>query len=141
MEAAMQFPVVAVMGPRRSKKSTLIRENFPQKPYVNMESTRDIDIATPDPNGFLAQFSYDAVLDEIQKAQRLLSDTQVLVDNSQSKVPMTRQLQRLRRRRLSLSAPTFAQLCIVLVKAPSVGFVIALQTAAVHRVVMKLPGV
>lgn len=85
LEAAHHFPVVAVTGPRQSGKSTLIRAAFPNKPYANLESARDFDFAHTDPIGFLAQFPGGAVLDEIQKVPKLLSDIQVLVDEQQRK--------------------------------------------------------
>ena len=37
LEAATQYPVVAVTGPRQSGKTTLCRELFPDYLYVNLE--------------------------------------------------------------------------------------------------------
>jgi len=59
-EAAAQFPVVTVTGPRQSGKTTLIRDVFPR--------------------GFLDQFDGPAILDEVQHAPDLFSYIQVLVD-------------------------------------------------------------
>lgn len=85
LTAAEQLPVVAVTGPRQSGKSTLIRAAFPDKPYANLESSRDFDFASSDPIGFLAQFPDGAILDEIQKVPKLLSDIQVIVDDDKRK--------------------------------------------------------
>jgi predicted AAA+ superfamily ATPase len=35
---AAQYPVIAVTGPRQSGKTTLLRQTFPDKPYVNLEA-------------------------------------------------------------------------------------------------------
>lgn len=83
LESANQFPVVAITGPRQSGKSTLIRSCFPDKPYANLESTRTLEFASSDPQGFLAQYPEGAIFDEIQKAPALLSDIQVRVDEDQ----------------------------------------------------------
>lgn len=40
LEVSQQFPVVAVMGPRQSGKTTLVKETFPAYAYVTLE---DID--------------------------------------------------------------------------------------------------
>lgn len=79
-EAAEQYPVVTVTGPRQSGKTTLCRAVFGGKPYANLERPDVRDFALRDPRGFLAQFPDGAVLDEVQRAPDLLSYIQVLVD-------------------------------------------------------------
>jgi len=37
LEAAKGYPVVTLMGPRQSGKTTLVKEVFPDKPYANLE--------------------------------------------------------------------------------------------------------
>jgi len=76
-----QYPVVTIIGPRQSGKSTLCRMAFPEKPYVSLEQLALRDFALHDPQGFLHSYARDgAVLDEIQRAPGLLSEIQVLVD-------------------------------------------------------------
>ncbi|MES2212977.1 MAG: AAA family ATPase, partial [Pseudomonadota bacterium] len=77
---AQQYPVVSVMGPRQSGKSTLVRDTFPAKPYANLEEPDARLLAQTDPRGFLAQFPEGAILDEIQNVPELLSYIQVIVD-------------------------------------------------------------
>jgi uncharacterized protein len=77
-----QYPVVAVMGPRQSGKTTLVRESFPHYSYVTLE---DIDRrleAKEDPRRFFASFSSGSglILDEIQEAPELFSYMQGIVD-------------------------------------------------------------
>jgi predicted AAA+ superfamily ATPase len=79
-EAARQYPVVAVTGPRQSGKTTLVRAVFPKKPYVSLEDFDRRQMAEADPRSFLAEFPEGAILDEIQRVPALLSYLQTLVD-------------------------------------------------------------
>jgi uncharacterized protein len=77
---ADQFPVVTILGPRQSGKTTLCRQVFAHLPYANLERPDTREFARTDPRGFLAQFANGGVLDEIQRAPELLSYIQVDVD-------------------------------------------------------------
>lgn len=80
LERATLYPVVTVLGPRQSGKTTLCRMAFPDKPYVNLEQPDVREFAQQDPKAFLAQYADGAVLDEIQNVPALLSWIQVLTD-------------------------------------------------------------
>ncbi len=80
LNRAMQYPVVTVTGPRQAGKTTVCKEAFPAKPYVNLEQPDTREFAINDPRGFLHQFPQGAILDEIQRVPDLLSWIQVLVD-------------------------------------------------------------
>lgn len=80
LQRATLYPVVTVLGPRQSGKTTLCRMVFPDKPYVNLEQPDVREFAQQDPKAFLAQFPDGAVLDEIQNVPSLLSWIQVLTD-------------------------------------------------------------
>lgn len=80
---AEQYPVVSVMGPRQSGKSTLVRNTFHEKPYANLEEPDTLLLAHMDPRRFLEQFPEGAILDEIQNLPELLSYIQVIVDEKQ----------------------------------------------------------
>ena len=77
---ATQYPVVTILGPRQSGKTTLCRQAFPHLPYVNLEAPDIRQFAIEDPRGFLRQFSDGALLDEVQRVPDLLSYIQVDVD-------------------------------------------------------------
>jgi predicted AAA+ superfamily ATPase len=77
---AGQYPVVTVTGPRQSGKTTLCRNTFPDKAYVNLEAPDVRDFANNDPRGFLAALPDGAILDEIQRVPELTSYLQPLVD-------------------------------------------------------------
>lgn len=84
LELKKQFPVLAVLGPRQSGKTTLVRSLFPKYRYVNLESFEEQEFAQEDPKGFLERFRNEegVILDEIQKAPKLLSYIQIEVDNN-----------------------------------------------------------
>lgn len=80
-----QYPVVTVIGPRQSGKTTLVKSEFPDKPYVNLEAPDTRELALIDPRGFLERFPKGAILDEVQRAPHLLSYIQTIVDENQEK--------------------------------------------------------
>jgi predicted AAA+ superfamily ATPase len=82
---ALSYPVVTVMGPRQSGKTTLVRHCFPHKPYVNLEALDTQELAQQDPRAFLEKYPQGAILDEIQRVPSLLSYIQLLVDENQQK--------------------------------------------------------
>ena len=81
--AANGYPVLSVLGPRQSGKTTLVRSTFPDKTYVSLESPDIRARATDDPRGFLDQFQSGAILDEVQRTPELLSYIQGIVDEHQ----------------------------------------------------------
>jgi predicted AAA+ superfamily ATPase len=54
---AGQFPVVAIMGPRQSGKTTLARATFKDFHYISLEEFKDREFATSDPKSFLDAYS------------------------------------------------------------------------------------
>jgi predicted AAA+ superfamily ATPase len=75
-----QYPVVTVMGPRQSGKTTLVKFALPDYPYVNLEDPSTREIIQNDPKAFLKQYARGVILDEIQRMPDLLSYIQVAVD-------------------------------------------------------------
>lgn len=80
VRAADAYPVVSVVGPRQSGKTTLVRATFPDKPYVTLEDPDTRAYAVEDPRGFLGDYRDGAVLDEVQRTPDLLSYLQGMVD-------------------------------------------------------------
>ena len=80
MRNVSEFPVVAILGPRQSGKTTLVRMTFSEYTYVNLEHPEARLLAREDPKSFFAQFPPPIVLDEIQNVPELLSYIQVWVD-------------------------------------------------------------
>ncbi len=80
-QAAEQYPVITLTGPRQSGKTTLIRSMFPDMQYFSLEDPELRSLASEDPRGFLAQFREKGViLDEVQRAPDLFSYIQTCVD-------------------------------------------------------------
>ncbi len=75
-----EYPVVTILGPRQSGKTTLAKMTFPSFHYCNLESPEIRLQAEADPKYFLQQFSGPVIFDEIQRVPDLLSYIQVLSD-------------------------------------------------------------
>lgn len=80
--AAKGMPVLALMGPRQSGKTTLARMTFPDKPYVSLEEPDRLQEAVEDPRLFLKNYPNGAVIDEVQRTPDLFSYIQSIVDAS-----------------------------------------------------------
>ncbi len=81
--SAKEFPVVTIVGPRQSGKTTLAKMVFPKKDYCSLEEPDIREFATIDPRGFLNKYPNGAILDEIQRCPLLLSYIQGIVDEKQ----------------------------------------------------------
>jgi len=78
------YPIVTLIGPRQSGKTTLVRLTFPEMPYASLEDPDTRQRAMEDPRGFLASFPSGAILDEIQRTPTLLSYIQTFVDEKKA---------------------------------------------------------
>ena len=76
------YPVVAIVGPRQSGKTTLARSLFSDYPYYTLESLDHRNRALSAPRGFLSDIGPRAILDEAQRAPELFSYLQEYVDAS-----------------------------------------------------------
>ena len=79
---AEHYKAIAVVGPRQSGKTTLVREVFKDRPYINLENPDIRTFALEDPKGFLNQYPDGAILDEAQRAPQLFSYLQQVLDES-----------------------------------------------------------
>ncbi|OHD67941.1 MAG: hypothetical protein A2W19_06750 [Spirochaetes bacterium RBG_16_49_21] len=75
-----QYPVIAIVGPRQSGKTTLSRSLFPGYKYLSLENLDLRRRASDDPRGFLDDYGANLILDEIQRAPELFSYLQERVD-------------------------------------------------------------
>ncbi|HCJ11658.1 MAG: hypothetical protein A2Y14_00150 [Verrucomicrobia bacterium GWF2_51_19] len=74
-----KYPIVGVMGPRQSGKTTLVRNAFPHLDYVNLENLDLRQLAQEDPRGFLKRYN-GVILDEVQNVPELFSYLQTISD-------------------------------------------------------------
>ncbi len=82
-EVMAGYPIAVVTGPRQSGKTTLTRDLFSDRPYVNFENPLTRQQFDADPIGFLNRFPDGAVFDEAQYLPDLFSFLQERVDNDQ----------------------------------------------------------
>lgn len=77
-----KFPVIAVIGPRQSGKTTLVKKVFKKHLFLNLEDPEMREFAEKDPRRFLSEHEnkYGIILDEFQHVPNLLSYIQVKVD-------------------------------------------------------------
>lgn len=80
--SASEYPIVTVIGPRQSGKTTLVRELFGNHAYANLEDPELRNLAHEDPKAFLRRYPAPVIYDEIQRVPELLSHIQVLADES-----------------------------------------------------------
>ena len=79
------FPVVSVVGPRQSGKTTLCKLSYPNYDYVNLEDSQTWAQAMEDMRMFLTTTSQGMIIDEAQRLPELFSMIQVLVDEDKSR--------------------------------------------------------
>jgi predicted AAA+ superfamily ATPase len=84
LACAREYPVVTVLGPRQSGKTTLVQKAFPEKTYRLLEDPDVRLLAIEDPRGFLADCPDGAIIDEVQRVPDLLSYLQGIVDADDS---------------------------------------------------------
>ena len=81
-ETAKEFKIVCVIGPRQSGKTTLCKQLFTEKAYVNLEDPDVLLVAKTNPKAFLAKYPKGAIFDEVQRIPELFNYLQGIVDSS-----------------------------------------------------------
>ena len=75
-----KFPILSLTGARQSGKTTLLREQFSDYRYVNLEQANIADLARTDIRSFLSLYDNNVIFDEAQRVPGLFSELQVMVD-------------------------------------------------------------
>lgn len=83
LKYATQYPIVALVGPRQSGKTTLVKSLFPTYKYLSLENISIRRAALEDPQGFLKTHGSFLILDEAQNVPELFSSLQGMVDEDQ----------------------------------------------------------
>ena len=78
--ALRRFPAVVITGPRRSGKTTLLRNALPHAQYVLLEDPDVQDRLRRDPRAFIEGLKPPVIFDEIQNTPQLLDYVRTLVD-------------------------------------------------------------
>ena len=85
LKTAKYFPVIAIVGPRQSGKTTLAKALFPNHTYLSLEDPDARAGAARDPRTFLSanKNKHGIIIDEFQQVPELLSYIQTMVDHEQ----------------------------------------------------------
>jgi uncharacterized protein len=81
-QALTQFRALCITGPRQSGKTTLSKQLFKGKPYVNFENPSVQHEAEMNPEAFLKQYRNGAVFDEVQRVPHIFRYLQEILDNN-----------------------------------------------------------
>jgi len=81
-EAMADTPVVCLLGPRQSGKSSLVRRAFPKRVYYSFDDAILRATAQNDPGGFVASLPEAVTLDEVQRAPEILLAIKMTVDEN-----------------------------------------------------------
>jgi len=83
--ALTQFRALCITGPRQSGKTTLSKQLFKGKDYVNFENPGIQYEAEQHPERFLAKFKNGAVLDEVQRVPHIFRYLQGILDGNRKR--------------------------------------------------------
>jgi predicted AAA+ superfamily ATPase len=79
-EALADTPVVCLLGPRQSGKTTLVQQLAPDRAFVSLDEHSYYQTARTDPAGFVASLPETVTLDEVQRVPALLPAIKLAVD-------------------------------------------------------------
>ena len=84
-QLANDYPIVTLIGPRQSGKTTLAKMTFADYSYCSLEDPDIRNFAQNDPRSFLKKYNKNVIFDEIQRIPELLSYLQSMVDENDIK--------------------------------------------------------
>lgn len=82
IQLAKQFPIVAIIGPRQSGKTTLAKEVFPDKKFISFDDYAFRELARNSPNDLLTAFPDGVIIDEVQKERLIFDALKLSVDKN-----------------------------------------------------------
>ena len=88
-EALADTPVVCVLGPRQTGKTTLVQQLAPDRAYISLDENNYHRTAVEDPEGFIASLPDAVTLDEVQRAPALLPSIKRAVDRDRPPRPFS----------------------------------------------------
>lgn len=82
LKSYVKFPVVAILGPRQSGKTTLAKNYFNNYTYVDLDNIQIRQFAQTDPQAFLGRYEnkHGVIIDEFQNVPELLNYIKIIVD-------------------------------------------------------------
>lgn len=76
------YPIISIMGPKQSGKTTLAKQLFPHLPYISLENLDVRREVENDPRKFLNEYSKGVIIDETHNVPDLFSYLQRVADES-----------------------------------------------------------
>ncbi len=80
-----QFRALCITGPRQSGKTTLSKQLFKGKPYINFENPSIQHEVEQNPQQFLNQYKSGAIFDEVQRVPIIFRYLQEMLDNNKKR--------------------------------------------------------
>ena len=84
-QALTQFRALCITGPRQSGKTTLSKQLFKDKPYVNFENPSVQYEAEQNPQVFLKRYKGGAIFDEVQRVPHIFRYLHEILDNNKKR--------------------------------------------------------
>ncbi len=78
-----------ILGPRRAGKTTLLKTNYPDIPYITLDDFDYLNWANSDPKGLIEHIGNFAIIDEIQRAPKLTMAVKYAIDQLNARFIMT----------------------------------------------------
>ncbi len=85
IRASKSFEIISIYGSRQVGKSTTVRKIFENFNYVTLDDVEDLELALDNPKRFLEVYKWPLIIDEVQKAPKLLNYLKIIVDNERFK--------------------------------------------------------
>jgi predicted AAA+ superfamily ATPase len=80
--ALADTPVVCLLGPRQTGKTTLVQKLKPKRAYISFDDHDLLTAAKNDPTGFVQGLPSPVILDEVQRVPELLLPIKAMVDKT-----------------------------------------------------------
>jgi predicted AAA+ superfamily ATPase len=84
-QSLQQFRALCITGPRQSGKTTLSKQLFKSKPYINFENPSVQYEAEINPELFLKKYKNGAVFDEVQRVPHIFRYLQEILDQDKKR--------------------------------------------------------
>ncbi len=78
-----------IIGPRRSGKTTLLKQQYPEWPYATLDDLDYLEWAKRDPKALIRHLGQEAIIDEIQRLPMLTVAAKYAMDNENARFLMT----------------------------------------------------
>lgn len=78
-----------LIGPRRAGKSTYLKSKFPTYKYITLDDLDYLTFAENDPKGLIASLGNNFIIDEIQRAPKLMIAIKYVIDQFNTRIILT----------------------------------------------------